>query len=1036
MDADNNADDTENGNSNDSFSDDDAAAALFNDEVLVENLKGALAERERRMLQELDTDNSPPPLPPKMRGRQMIDQHEEEPKRVIDFTEANYQLTGHPSKKRKYKRSHSFDLQRKSQSNVFKPGDPLYRRSALVSLHPVSSNMEPIGYDPLKLAESDDDHISNLVQQANDLEIRPYNEKQNESIEIVYPSYQRPSQPKKNLKSVFPEVFSKLAEDRDQNGNEEIEIIERDRRFSTLPQNFEAIRSRTLPHGELLSPNAMFATLPRKGARSGICPSDFTDFDSVSSEKQTDNEAYDTFAYDTVADQTDAETVPNSPQTGSKIVCDKYRLCGNMNDKFHKTFPRRTNINDTEKARPNLDSIAIALSDPSSGSNVRSAALQPYHNSSIITASSLVEDMKDLKRTVSLDLTEVSREQRQKSRPMLHHSEERIYENYDTNEETDCFTTTASRFPRSHTINYEGTHAEFAWTSSPLNFQPPPLITAVKHISSPQVEEEALAKQVIAPQEPPDRILEFDASTNRGEDLAATTSIANENPPTEVAAEETLLHQQQQLVQQLRELNELQKQQLDSQQQQQQQQQQNAAVQQQLHLEGSVRTGAPSVASQPDVNAVVVAQSVSPMYNMEPIVVTSQVERIDTQGGNMVIEVANPFGGRTLSVDHDEVILVTPSAPPAEVNVEHAHGADSGIDLTNYDNRISTESEESDSDEEEEAVRQNSMRNKIQKANTIKRMKRWYKDVYLKPGCCFSCLGAFIFFINFIFFIIAGAFFGLGVYGLYDLLLDRIKDPYLAMIDPMFAMSVLGFTMLLVTLSGMIGFCKGKICLIKFFAVFLIALCILFTGGGITFWVWKAETTVYISDTVFHGLIKHYSPESNRIVSRFTIDQIQEQFQCCGMNSIDVWKLNSNYPCVNETCALPESCCLERVTCSSTSFARHNATCMDSMGGFIDNHVGIIAGVWGGFMLIVIIQLICTHYMIREVTYRDVIKREIKHMIDDHVIQHFYDGEYPLKKKNKKKKKKKRKNKKKKKSSKKKKQTQRNAKFTNPAFEP
>ena len=53
MDADNNADDTENGNSNDSFSDDDAAAALFNDEVLVENLKGALAERERRMLQEL-----------------------------------------------------------------------------------------------------------------------------------------------------------------------------------------------------------------------------------------------------------------------------------------------------------------------------------------------------------------------------------------------------------------------------------------------------------------------------------------------------------------------------------------------------------------------------------------------------------------------------------------------------------------------------------------------------------------------------------------------------------------------------------------------------------------------------------------------------------------------------------------------------------------------------------------------------------------------------------------------------------------------
>ncbi len=47
--------------------------------------------------------------------------------------------------------------------------------------------------------------------------MRPYPTKPDDQIEILLPSYQRqiPAHEKKNLKSVIPEVFSKLAQDQD-----------------------------------------------------------------------------------------------------------------------------------------------------------------------------------------------------------------------------------------------------------------------------------------------------------------------------------------------------------------------------------------------------------------------------------------------------------------------------------------------------------------------------------------------------------------------------------------------------------------------------------------------------------------------------------------------------------------------------------------------------------------------------------------------------------------------------------------------------
>jgi len=74
---------------------------------------------------------------------------------------------------------------------------------------------------------------------------------------------------------------------------------------------------------------------------------------------------------------------------------------------------------------------------------------------------------------------------------------------------------------------------------------------------------------------------------------------------------------------------------------------------------------------------------------------------------------------------------------------------------------------------------------------------------------------------------------------------------------------------------------------------------------------------------------------------------------------------------------------------------------MDAMSYFVDENIGAIAATWGAIMLVVTFQFICMFYMIREVKFRGVIKKQIKLLLSEYTMFHKVDKKSKKQKKRK-----------------------------------
>jgi len=459
--------------------------------------------------------------------------------------------------------------------------------------------------------------------------------------------------------------------------------------------------------------------------------------------------------------------------------------------------------------------------------------------------------------------------------------------------------------------------------------QPPPLITAVKHISPPEqyLEDEEEDQSQIPPLPPADRILEFPLD-GPYEDIPQACNKDNSESNTQ-----QVLEQQQIILEQLQKLNSLQT--------------------HQAQLE-SLNTPLPSA---------------PPLFGaIEPIVVTTHIDKIEhgeieiqnLEKENVVVEVENPLAGKSLgSSEQNE----------ENTRVEMQMGKDSGIDLPIFSHNSSTTSDSDTVSQESETEFQKENK-KIERQKEYKRIKDWYEKTYLKPRCCFSCVGAFVFCINFLFFLIGLGVLGLAGYGLYGLLMDRISKPIDALADPMFFLSLTGFVIFVITLVGMVGFCKGKLLAIKVFGVLLISLCYIFMIGSVVFWVYKEVFPQLLSSYIFIPLIEKYRKGNHSRISEFTLDQMQQTFKCCGIDDKKNWQENEKFNCTNDICKLPNSCCRDLMDCSVSTDQKNETTlyfnenCIDRMSYFVDENIGAIAATWGAIMLVVIFQFVCMFYMV------------------------------------------------------------------------
>jgi tetraspanin-3 len=165
-----------------------------------------------------------------------------------------------------------------------------------------------------------------------------------------------------------------------------------------------------------------------------------------------------------------------------------------------------------------------------------------------------------------------------------------------------------------------------------------------------------------------------------------------------------------------------------------------------------------------------------------------------------------------------------------------------------------------------------------------------------------------------------------------------------------------GLCLLIMAFSGFIGACKEQKCLLGVFSTFLL----LVVAGSITA---SAMTFVYRKDidkqmqSVFHDALEKYGNDSG--VTK-EVDDIQTMFHCCGIQNYTDWD-NTPYGHSNHTLHYPDSCCPGK-NCTGTNQFENG--CYNLVHEQVMTHLGIVAGVISGFLILLILALIFSFVLI------------------------------------------------------------------------
>jgi hypothetical protein len=164
-----------------------------------------------------------------------------------------------------------------------------------------------------------------------------------------------------------------------------------------------------------------------------------------------------------------------------------------------------------------------------------------------------------------------------------------------------------------------------------------------------------------------------------------------------------------------------------------------------------------------------------------------------------------------------------------------------------------------------------------------------------------------------------------------------------------------GLCLLIMAFSGFIGACKEQKCLLGVFATFLL----LVVAGSITA---SAMIFVYRKDidkkmqSVFQDALEKYGNDTGLTKE---VDDIQATFSCCGSHNYTDWDTTPYGH--NHTLHYPDSCCPQK-NCTGTNQFKDG--CYNLVHKRVMTHLGVVAGVVSGFLIILILALIFSFVLI------------------------------------------------------------------------
>ncbi|XP_071956420.1 tetraspanin-1-like [Antedon mediterranea] len=232
-------------------------------------------------------------------------------------------------------------------------------------------------------------------------------------------------------------------------------------------------------------------------------------------------------------------------------------------------------------------------------------------------------------------------------------------------------------------------------------------------------------------------------------------------------------------------------------------------------------------------------------------------------------------------------------------------------------------------------------------------------------GCITGILRILMFIINVTVCIAGAGLLGIGIW----MSVDTNTFEYLFTEDTLTVVSIVtictGTVMFILGFCGCLGASKRNKCLLSTYVAILGILVVAMLATGITALVYFDTVEDYMEDRIYTIIVDEYG---DKLVANQTIDGLQEDLNCCGSKSPKDWA-DSNY--WNHTEQLPASCCKDNQDCVDVPYPFDDDTvnqqgCYESFNDWINDHIGIIAGVSLGFILIVVLAMVFGCCMIKD----------------------------------------------------------------------
>jgi len=208
--------------------------------------------------------------------------------------------------------------------------------------------------------------------------------------------------------------------------------------------------------------------------------------------------------------------------------------------------------------------------------------------------------------------------------------------------------------------------------------------------------------------------------------------------------------------------------------------------------------------------------------------------------------------------------------------------------------------------------------------------------------CCGSFVRYLMVLLTTTFTLLGGLLLGLGIWS------QVYAKDYMNFLGPDYLLTphlliILGLLVLLVAALGCCGAWLGSRCLLRTFAVLLLALVLAQIGGGVAAVVARGSVKGAVRAAMVEGMANYDRPGFQGVTA--TWDTVQAELRCCGVEGPSDWS-NVIQPVGNNT-LLPPSCFKEGKV--------FPMGCFDLLALLLEDHLALLAGI---ALAVVVVELV------------------------------------------------------------------------------